>query len=210
MKWLPAFWRPGVKVSEASFVRRRAAPASGRAQELAAEDADAVVGGSVVWAEQRPREVARKLDRLFAAMHPRGREAYSEAEVVEGIAARGGPAMEASSLRALRTGEREDATLEELEALVGFFGLRDVAYFYDAAVVDDVDAQLELLAALRDADVRGMHIRKFGSRLSPASIRAITEIVREVQAHETLRTAGAHGPRDDDGPTVEPPGLPVR
>lgn len=210
MKWLPAFWQPGVKANAAWFARRTAAPVSGQAQKPAGEDADAVTGGSVVWAEQRPREVARKLDRLFVTMHPRGQEAYSEAAVVEGIAACGGPAMAASSLRAWRTGEREDVTLEELEALVGFFGLKDVAYFYDVAVADDVDAQLELLAALRDADVRGMHIRKFGSRLSPASLRLITKIVREVQTYETLRTARAHGPRDDDGPMGEPPGLPAR
>ncbi len=208
MKWLPAFWRPGVKVGETSGVRRNAAPASGQVQEPAGAPADAVTDETVGWAEQRPREVARKLDRLFAAMHPRGRGAYSEAEVVEGIAARGGPAMEASALRAWRTGEREDVTLEELEALTDFFGLTGVAYFYDAAVVDHVDAQLELLAALRDSGVQHIHVCKSDSPLSPAGLRVITAMVRQVQALEAQRTVRAPGPHDDGGLPAELPALP--
>ena len=128
-----------------------------------------------------PRTLAEKLAHLFHTVHPHNRGEYSLEEVAEGIRQRGGPTISVNYLWLLRKGLRSNPTKKHLEALSDWFGVSP-AYFFDDRVAAQVDAQLELLAALRDAQVRHLALR--ASVLSPETLGAITEMVERARQIE--------------------------
>jgi ESX-1-secreted protein regulator len=132
--------------------------------------------------------LASKLDRLFRSIHRRDGAEYSYEEVARAIRSRGGPTISATYIWQLRTGKRDNPTKGHLEALANFFGVSP-AYFFDERAAAGVDAQLELLAAMRDAEVSQIALRSFG--LSSETLRAIAQIVENARKAEGLPPAGA-------------------
>ncbi|HET8628985.1 MAG TPA: hypothetical protein VFL91_16305 [Thermomicrobiales bacterium] len=131
--------------------------------------------------EERAREtLAQKLDHLFALSHPRDRGEYTYEEVASEIRRRGTP-LSASYLWMLRKGQQDNPSKRHLEALADFFGV-PIQYFFDADVAKEVDAELELLAAVRDAGVREIALR--AAELTPAGRRVIAELIAQVRAME--------------------------
>ncbi len=132
-----------------------------------------------------PRQgtLAEKLNHLFRAIHPRDRGEYSNEDVAETIRARGGPTISATYLWQLRKGQRDNPTKKHLEALADFFGVSP-AYFFDDAAASRINAELELLNALRDAPVRELALRAFG--LSSESLSALAEMIERVRQLEGL------------------------
>lgn len=160
------------------------------------------IGGAGTTAPNpRPKSLAEKIDHLFRTIHPRFRREYSYAEVVEAIQASGGPTISSTYLWQLRKGLRDNPTKHHLEALADFFGVSP-AYFLDDSATERIDAELDLLVALRDSPVRHMALRAFG--LSPASLRAITEIIENVRKLEGLPELDTASP-----PTGEPERQPA-
>lgn len=133
------------------------------------------------------RTLAEKLDHLFRSVHPGGRGEYSFDEVARALRARGGPTISATYLWQLRKGLRDNPTKKHLEALANFFGVPP-AYFFDDAVAARIAAELDLLAALRDASVRQIALRAAG--LSSESLGAIAEMVERVRQLEGLPDTG--------------------
>lgn len=129
------------------------------------------------------RTLAAKVDHLFRTVRPSSDKEYSFEEVAETIRANGGRTISATYLWQLRKGVRDNPTRRHLEALAEFFGVPP-AYFFDAATASQVDAELTLLAALRDASVRQIALRASG--LSPRSLGAITEMVERAREIEGL------------------------
>jgi len=127
--------------------------------------------------------LADKLTRLFSTVHPRGRSEYTSEEVADAIRERGGPTISATYIWQLRTGRRDNPTKKHLEALADFFGVSP-AYFFDDAAAARIDAELELLAALREAPVRQVALRASG--LSTQSLKAIAEMIERVRELEGL------------------------
>ncbi len=121
--------------------------------------------------------LAEKLDALFRAVHPRGRE-YTHEEVARGAEALGGPTISATYVWQLRKGMRNNPTKRHLEALAGFFGVPP-AYFFDDEASDRIAEELELLAALRDEDVRSMALR--AADLSPPARAALTQLIEQLR-----------------------------
>jgi len=70
----------------------------------------------------------------------------------------------------LRKGVRDNPTERHLEALADSFGVPP-SHFFDEDDARRVDAELELLAAMRDAGVRHVALRATGP--SPTSLAAI-------------------------------------
>ena len=95
----------------------------------------------------------------------------------------GGPTISATYIWQLRKGIRDNPTKKHLEALAGFFGVPP-AYFFDDAATKRIDAELALLVALRDGDVRQLALRASG--LSPNSLRTIASMVERVRELEGL------------------------
>ncbi len=151
----------------------------------------------------RARTLADKLDHLFHTVHPRNRGEYSLEEVAQGIRQRSGPTISANYLWLLRKGLRDNPTKKHMEALSDWFGVSP-AYFFDDEVAARVDAQLDLLAALRDAEVRQLALR--ASALSPESLRAIADMVERARQIERVPAVERERARRGRAPGRAPEG----
>jgi transcriptional regulator with XRE-family HTH domain len=132
---------------------------------------------------RQPPSLATKLDRLFQAVRPAGRSEYSYQEVADAIRGEGGPTISATYLWQLRKGLRDNPTRNHLAALARFFGVSP-AYFFDDDAAEVVDAQLSLLAAMRDASVRSVALRAAG--LSVESLAAVQVVIDHARRLEGL------------------------
>ncbi len=122
------------------------------------------------------RTLAEKVDHLFKTVRPRTGE-YTHEEVANEIRDRGGPTISATYLWQLRKGQRDNPTRRHLQALAGFFGV-PAAYFLDDSLDEQIEAELALLAAMRDSGVRTLATR--AAALSPRGLDAIREMVERV------------------------------
>ncbi len=126
-------------------------------------------------------------------MHPLHRGEYSTQEVVDGIAAQGGPRMSTVYLWQLRKGRRDNPTKEHLEALASFFGVSPSYFFEDD--VSEIEDQLEVLALYRDQQVRYIAER------AAATAAALPESRRNdvLELLEILRRASESAPSPSRG-----------
>jgi len=135
-------------------------------------------------------DLAAKLDRLFRTVHRPGGAESSYEEVARTIREKGGPTISATYIWQLRTGKRDNPTKSHLEALADFFGVSP-AYFFDESVSKRVDAQLQLLGAMRDSGVDQIALRSFG--LSADTLQAIAQIIENARKAEGLPTVRDRG-----------------
>ena len=140
--------------------------------------------------EQSPRTLAEKLEYLFRTVRESGRREYSNEEVSAAIARDQGETISASYIWYLRTGQRDNPTFKHLNALAKFFGVPP-AYFFDDETSNAVEAELALLAAMKDAGVRDVALRAAG--LSPESLDTISDVITRVRQLEGLQPR----PRED-------------
>lgn len=124
-----------------------------------------------------PFSIAEKLDRLFRRVHPAGHGEYSHSAVAEAIREQQGISISHTYIWQLRTGRRDNPTIQHLTALATFFGV-PVAYFLDDEESKQIDSELELLAALRDTGVTEIALR--AADLSPGSRETISNMVLKV------------------------------
>jgi transcriptional regulator with XRE-family HTH domain len=144
-----------------------------------------------------PRTLAEKLDYLFKTVHPRGRGEYTYREAAAVIEEQGGgPTISASYIHQLRTGAKDNPTKRHLEGLARFFGVSP-AYFFDDVEAEKIDAQLAVLAAMRDADVRNVALRAAG--LSPESLDIIRGMIERTRQLEGLTGRGTEESQHRDG-----------
>jgi transcriptional regulator with XRE-family HTH domain len=132
----------------------------------------------------RPKTLADKLDYLFRTVRPKGRGEYTYREVAQAInGAPDGTTISASYLWQLRRGEKDNPTIKHIEALAKFFGV-PASYFLDDQAAKEITAQLELLAAMRDNDVREIALR--ASDLSDAALHMIRNVIENTRKLEGL------------------------
>jgi len=143
------------------------------------------------------RTLAEKLDHLFAVVHPAKGE-YTYEQVARAIEERGGPTISAAYIWQLRKGARDNPTKRHLEALADFFGVAP-SYFFDEDAAHAVDAELELLVALRDGAVRDLAVSALG--LSAQSLTAIQAMVDHARRLEGLPDRAGEIPHQDGDPT---------
>jgi ESX-1-secreted protein regulator len=158
-------------------------------------------------AADRPKPtLADRLERLFRSVHPAGHGEYTYREVAEAIREAGGPSISPTYLWQLRAGRRLNPSMRQIEAIARFFGV-PVTYFSDDEAAARIDAELDFVAALRDASVRQIALRAAG--LSPKGLAAIAEIVEQVRRLEGLPDESAGPPGGLASPTEPPePGTP--
>ncbi|EOD70028.1 helix-turn-helix domain-containing protein [Amycolatopsis vancoresmycina] len=131
-----------------------------------------------------PASLAARLDRLFQVVRPAGRGEYSYEEVASAIRAQG-VSISHTYIWQLRKGLRDNPTIKHLEGLAKFFGVRP-SYFLDEDTAE-IDAQLELLATLRDRSVRALALRANG--LSAAGLQAVAGMIEHARTVEGLPPA---------------------
>lgn len=148
---------------------------------------------------------ADRLNHLFATTHQPGRGPYSNGEVAEAIRHQGTP-ISHSYIWMLRKGQTDNPSKKHMEALAGFFGV-PVAYFFDDEVAKRIDAELELISAMRDTDVREVALR--ASELTPEGLRAIADVIRHIHQTETGRSEPVD-PAKGTGPSKHERAAPPR
>ena len=114
-------------------------------------------------ADIRPgQSLARKLDDLVRTVHEPGRGPYSTREIADAINQRHGEqVISHSTVANLLSGKQTNPTKAVLELLAEFFRV-PTAYFFDDIMAARLGAELELVAALRDAGVRDLALRVAG------------------------------------------------
>lgn len=127
--------------------------------------------------------LADKLEYLFDAVRPDGEDrSYSQREIVARMT-KAGYAMSNSHLSELCRGVKKNPTVEVIEGLASIFGV-PAAYLLDyPPAVDEVEAELELRRAARDAEVVDIAFRAAG--LQPAQRAALMrELARIIREHD--------------------------
>lgn len=125
--------------------------------------------------------LADKINRLFDELQgdagPRSNE-----EVAEAIT-QAGTKISASYLWLLRTGRRDNPGKNHLEAIAAYFRVPP-GYFFTSEVAEQIEAELDLMGAMRKAGVRELALR--AADLSPDSLRAIAAMVEQARRVERL------------------------
>jgi transcriptional regulator with XRE-family HTH domain len=125
--------------------------------------------------------IAEKLDRLFRQVRAAGQAEPSYMAVAEAIRTTQGVPISHTYIWQLRTGRRDNPTIQHLTALAAYFGV-PVSYFLDDEQTRRVDAQLELLQSIRDAGVTEIALR--AADVSPRGRETISELIRKVWESE--------------------------
>lgn len=129
------------------------------------------------------RSVADLLDHLFCEVHPAGRGPYTYAEVAQGVRETTGSSLTASAIQQLRTGKNDNPKMATVRALAAFFGVPP-SYFFEEEAAGRTLAEVGVVAAMRDADVRGLALRANG--LSPSSLEMVTVVIDHARRLEGL------------------------
>jgi ESX-1-secreted protein regulator len=135
------------------------------------------------------RELADKLNYLFAHHTALDGQEYSNEHVAAAICARGEATISQSYIWQLRKSKKDNPTYKHLQAVAGFFGV-PVSYFFDDAVTDRVNQQLESLRAeqVRLRELAGSHdvqlMAMRAGELSPHRRRLVMELLDVVYREE--------------------------
>ena len=93
-------------------------------------------------AASQPRTIAEKLNRLFEVLHPAGGRPITNRQLAARVKQHGG------SISQLRSGTRDNPTLEHLIGIAAAFGV-PAGYFTDPEVAERVDAELGRLVQMQ-------------------------------------------------------------
>ena len=138
-------------------------------------------------------DLAERLNHLFATVPRPDRQGYWTNEQAAAELARLGTPMSHAYLSQLRTGKRDNPSARHLAAIAELFAV-PMEYFFNTEIADKINADLRLLAAIRDSGVKGVALRAHG--LSPASLASLEGIIEQVRKLERLPEQG--GPRGGD------------
>ena len=118
--------------------------------------------------------LAAKLDKLFTTMRRKGVAEPSNAAVASAITEQLGVPISHTYIWQLRTGRRDNPSIQHLTALATYFGV-PVAYFLDDDESARVERDLELLSTLRENGVTDIALR--AADLSQDSRDAVSDLI---------------------------------
>ncbi|MFI9626448.1 Secondary metabolite protein [Streptomyces sp. NPDC052042] len=134
--------------------------------------------------EKTERTFAELLDYLFREVHPKDRSSYTYAEVSQGIRETSGVAISASAIQQLRTGTNTNPKMQTIRALAAFFGVSP-GYFFDEEEAERQRAEIKVVAAMRDQDVRRVALRANG--LSTSSLHMLNTVIDQARRLEGMQ-----------------------
>lgn len=139
-------------------------------------DDDAVKGA-------KTGDIAARLNKLFEVTRRPNTPPLSNAAAAAAITQKTGVSISAAYLWQLRTGKKDNPTVQHLRALADYFGV-PATYLIDRDPDPQIDAQLNVLQALRDSGVRDLAMRAWG--LTPAALNSVALILDRVRELERL------------------------
>lgn len=137
----------------------------------------------LVMAAKPERAFSELLDHLFREVHPPSRGPYTYAEVAQGILDTAGITISPSAIQQLRTGTKGNPKLQTIKALASFFGV-PAGYFFDEDVAEQTRAEIKVIAAMRDQEVRRVALRANG--LSSSSLHMLSTVIEQARRLEGL------------------------
>jgi transcriptional regulator with XRE-family HTH domain len=154
--------------------------------------------------------LADRLNRLFDMVRPQGEDRqYTNIEVAAATTVSG------TYIGYLRRGVRDNPSVDTVQALARFFGVRPsylVDDDLDDAKVASTEAQVRLFQVLDDPGIRQLALRAAAAELSPIGLDAIAAMIDQVKkleqqaASAPVGAAGRRrGPKETDPP--EAPGA---
>ncbi|MCY1139612.1 helix-turn-helix domain-containing protein [Actinoplanes sp. Pm04-4] len=131
--------------------------------------------------------ISGRLDRLFKQLRPEP----SYMAVAEAVRNDQNVSISHTYIWQLRTGRRDNPTIQHLTALATYFGV-PVSYFVDDEQTVRIDSQLDLLRTIRDAGVTELALR--AADVSPRGRDTISELIQRVwESEKGLRDRGSPG-----------------
>ncbi len=125
--------------------------------------------------------LATRLNHLFTTVpRPDGGGLWTNHDAAAAMSASGVPTS-AAYLSQLRTGRRDNLSARHLDAVARLFAV-PMEYFFDTEVATKIDADLQLLTAVRDAGVQSIALRAQG--LSPESLSGVAELIEHIRRLE--------------------------
>ncbi|MCU1686642.1 MAG: hypothetical protein JWQ81_7381 [Amycolatopsis sp.] len=140
--------------------------------------------GSTDSALDKSSSFAARLTHLIATIHPPDRKPYSYREIAHGVADATGVSMSATHVQQLAVGARLDPKRSHIQALAQFFGI-PVTYFFDDAVAEEIDKQVDDVVAWRDTEARAMAQRAM--RLSPRDRETVSTLMDQLNSYDANR-----------------------
>lgn len=132
--------------------------------------------------------LADRLNHLFATVPRANRQGLWTNEQASAALAAAGTYMSDGYLSQLRSGKRNNPSARNLAAIAELFAV-PVDYFFNSETAAKIDADLRLLAAVRDVGVQDLALRAHG--LSPESIAGLAGIIEQVRKLEHLPEPGS-------------------
>lgn len=148
--------------------------------------------GDVEDREAEKSELAARLNRLFEVMRRPNTPPLSNAAAAAAITAKTGVSISPAYLWQLRSGAKTNPTVQHLRAIADYFGV-PASYLLDRDVDANIEAQLEILQALRDAGVRDLAMRASG--LTAETISSLAAMVDQARKLERLPPVPGAGSR---------------
>jgi transcriptional regulator with XRE-family HTH domain len=127
--------------------------------------------------------LATRLNKLFELMRKAGTPPLSNAAAAAAITDKTGVPISPAYLWQLRSGLKTNPTVAHLRAIADYFGVPP-SYLIDRGTDPAIDAQLNLLQALRDNGVRDLAARASG--LTPQALNSLAAIVDHLRELERL------------------------
>jgi transcriptional regulator with XRE-family HTH domain len=124
-----------------------------------------------------------RLNQLFATVYPRDRGPHSLQEVADAINAQGDDRISPSYLSQLRSGKKDNPSSKTINALAWFFKV-EPGFFFDTEYARQMEADLAMLAKLRDAGVEKIAARSFD--LTPENQVALETMVEALRKSQGL------------------------
>lgn len=124
-------------------------------------------------------ELAGRLNKLFDVMHPVGAPEVSNATVAAAVAEQSGISITSEKLGRLRDSSEKSPGTDVLLAIAEFFGV-SAAYLTDVDLDPSIDAQLNLLRALREHRVLGMMTCRGNGPLSPEILNSLADTLNSL------------------------------
>ncbi|OBB88208.1 XRE family transcriptional regulator [Mycobacterium colombiense] len=136
--------------------------------------------------------LAARLNKLFELMRKAGAPPLSNAAAAAAITDKTGVPISPAYLWQLRSGLKTNPTVAHLRAIADFFGVPP-SYLIDRGTDPAIEAQLNLLQALRDNGVRDLAARASG--LTAQALNSLAAIVDHLRELERLPPISSR--RDD-------------
>lgn len=138
--------------------------------------------------EQGSPTLKEKINQAFMSLHPADRKPYSNREAARWLADTAGagePTISENYIAMLRSGERDNPTVRHLQALARFFGISVTYFLEDGDTTEAIHSDLQVVAAMRDAEVRNIAARAMD--MDPAMRSWLSDMVTTLPTGQTRR-----------------------